>query len=407
MSNHPFDQIAHSLGDQITEIKRQIEENESALRWNETFNRAKTCDDMFELERQMAGLESELVAESTIIQENKSQIRELEKNIGTMFNPFNWFDAEQTKLRQERSNRNDLIRHKNKSIETLNKKLRKLKDQRTSLEADLKRYDSFNRDAVIHLLESLSESLDCLQDRLAFNARRKASFDKVAGPIESEIARLQRELAAQESVLAAANDFKQRLSYAPSKRDRALIHEDCESTLGDGSPDRIIGKTQGSVRRLQQDLDKYRSRLDRILRTCSRPIDHLVIDGNNLCYESGTNRPVGLSAIFAVLPELASISQVTIVFDNSINHMMRGDFFHFKRQLEDHARVHVVPTRHVADDTVLDLAENESTWVISNDRYAEYREKSAVRAERLIRHEIINGMVFIRELLISSEYASY
>ena len=350
------------------------------------------------------------IRDRAIVTANREKIRDLEKRIHTIFNPFNWFNAEQTQLRNDRGNRKSLVYHKTKLLESLKTKTTMLGKDAAKLNEEINRFDSFDLQGTNRLIEELSRGLNELQARLAFTRKRKADFDLVAAPIQREMDRLTEELAQLESVLEGAQHFRNRLAQSANKRDRALIHQSCEAHYGDGSPDRIIGKTQATIRRVRQDLEKSTARLQRISNSCSREISHIVIDGNNLCYESTHGRfsPqhfLGLSPILALLPELASISPVTVVFDNSITHLLRGDFFPLKRRIEEYAKVHVVPTRHVADDTVLDLAADHFTYVLSNDRYAEYQEKNAVREDRVIRHEIINGKVFIRDLLISATFA--
>ena len=57
------------------------------------------------------------------------------------------------------------------------------------------------------------------------------------------------------------------------------------------------------------------------------------------------------------------------------------------------------------NETVLDLAcANELTYVLSNDRFGDFNEKSAVRDGRIIRHEIVNGGVFVHDLQLRAAY---
>ena len=61
--------------------------------------------------------------------------------------------------------------------------------------------------------------------------------------------------------------------------------------------------------------------------------------------------------------------------------------------------VHIMPFRENADETVLDLAGAlTGRFVLSNDRYADFAEKPAVADGRLLKHEVVDGRVFIRVL---------
>lgn len=51
-----------------------------------------------------------------------------------------------------------------------------------------------------------------------------------------------------------------------------------------------------------------------------------------------------------------------------------------------------------ADEIVLKEAAAPNTYVISNDRYVEFRHLPAVAEDRLVRHNIINGEVYVLPL---------
>jgi hypothetical protein len=64
-----------------------------------------------------------------------------------------------------------------------------------------------------------------------------------------------------------------------------------------------------------------------------------------------------------------------------------------KRELGDAVTVHVVPRAIRADETVLALAVSEDTFVISDDRFAEFKDKLPVQERRIIHHEVVDGHV--------------
>ena len=183
-----------------------------------------------------------------------------------------------------------------------------------------------------------------------------------------------------------------------------MIHEECERTFGEGSPRRIIGERQKEVRRLERDFDKARRRVEDIARKASRKIDTIVIDGNNLCYEGNTF--IGLSAIEALLPSLVRVCSVVVVFDSAIRRMLNTTDSGIQKRLGRRARVHIVASRRLADETVLDLASgSEGVYVLSNDRFGDFNEKHVVRDGRIIRHEIVNGNIFVHDLQLRATYS--
>lgn len=129
----------------------------------------------------------------------------------------------------------------------------------------------------------------------------------------------------------------------------------------------------------------------------------MVIDGNNLCYEG--NRFIGLAAVEALVPLLSRMCAVVVVFDSAIRRLLNTDDSSLQRRLASYAKVHVVASRRMADETVLDLANgSEFTYVLSNDRFGDFNEKSAVKGGRVIRHEIVNGNAFVHDLQLRAAY---
>ena len=205
------------------------------------------------------------------------------------------------------------------------------------------------------------------------------------------------------SDLDSAEELDRRLSAAPSSYERAMIHEQCERRFGTGSPRKIIGGRQREVRQLERDYNKASRRVEEVARTAARQIDTVVIDGNNLCYEG--NRFIGLAAVEALLPSLSRMCAVVVVFDSAIRRLLNTDDSALQGRLASHAKVHVVASRRMADETVLDLASaSEFTYVLSNDRFGDFNEKAAVKGGRVIRHEIVNGNVFVHDLQLRAAY---
>lgn len=143
--------------------------------------------------------------------------------------------------------------------------------------------------------------------------------------------------------------------------------------------------------------------MENIGQTAARKIDTIVIDDNNLCYEGSDF--IGLSAIETLVPLLSRTCSVIVVFDSAIRKLLNTDDSGIQKRLGSHAKVHIVASGRLADETVLDLASaNELTYVLGNDRFGDFNEKSVVKDGRLIQHEIVNGNVFVHDLQIRAAY---
>ncbi len=62
------------------------------------------------------------------------------------------------------------------------------------------------------------------------------------------------------------------------------------------------------------------------------------------------------------------------------------------------AKIHVVQSGRQADETVLDAATKATAWVVSNDRFGDYRDKRCVKEGRIIRHEILSDRILVHDL---------
>lgn len=279
------------------------------------------------------------------------------------------------------------------------KELEDTRRRMANVTGDLQRHRTFDVARRQSDLSQIKKNIAAKKDELARAAERKRQVDEVLAPLIQEIQNLESRKRAK-SELDAAQDFHRRLSSAGSPKERRMIHEECERRFGEGSPYRIIGEVQ----QLERDLEKAKRRVEEIVRQAARKIDTIVIDGNNLCYESG-NTFIGLSALEALVPLLARISFVIVVFDSAIRNMLKTDNSGIQSRLGSHAKVHIVASKSLADETVLELAcANELNYVLSNDRFGEFKEKSVVKEGRIIQHEIVNGNVFVHDLQLRASY---
>jgi rRNA-processing protein FCF1 len=134
-----------------------------------------------------------------------------------------------------------------------------------------------------------------------------------------------------------------------------------------------------------------------------RQIGLILIDGNNLCYQEETF--IRLAALKPLTSALLDKYPLIVVFDASIRGLMQMGHEMIANEFDRRVQVHVVATRQLADETLLDAASQPEAYVISNDRFREFVEKPVVQNGRLLRHEIVNGKVFVHDLNIAAKLA--
>jgi len=166
---------------------------------------------------------------------------------------------------------------------------------------------------------------------------------------------------------------------------------------------KCLAEQQRRIRQITRDYDKASNRAQEIGRKAARVITKVNVDGNNLCYQSGTF--IGLSAIEALVPEMSKKYSVTIIFDAAIRPMLRLNDAQIQSRLAPNATVHVVASSQLADETLLDLASADlGSYVLSNDRFGDFNDKSVVKEGRIIRHEIVDGHIFVHDLEIKATW---
>lgn len=398
------------LNQKYAEIQMRLAKREQSerqlvdeLHWYNHLDPQALEHDQRVTEARAAQLRQDIQALDRDVQECRARLAEIEPAIGTLFNPLNWFAMDQIELRRRRDELRARCNQKAAQKQAKDAELDSTLARIASVANELGRYRAFDAPRRQEELAQLRQKIRDAQDELAIVGERKQRVDATLAPLLQEMQRLERSKRDAEQDLKAAEDLDRRLSLASNPRDRALIHEQCERQFGEGSPRKVIVERQRKIRQLEHDYDKARRRAEDVARKAALRIDMIVIDGNNLCYEG--DRFIGLAAIEAIIPKLARMYQVVIVFDAAIRRRLNVNDADLRKRLGNDAQVHVVASREKADETILNLASaNEFAYVLSNDRFGDFNDKPAVKAGRIIRHEIVNRHIFINDLQLQAAY---
>lgn len=290
-----------------------------------------------------------------------------------------------------------------KEKKKLSTQISKISKDADNTQMAFERYVSFDLAACRSALERIEEELPPLRLRAKLIALQKESVDRALKPVVDQLRQYEamRQEAEAKRVRAAALD--RQLSHADNSYERAMVHKECEAEFNVGSPRKVLAEAERDLNRIDRDYEKTYKRAKEIGQKAARRIDVIVIDGINLCYDG--NQFIGLSVLETLIPILQNNFEVTIVFDAAIRSMVKLNDKEISEILGGRSRVHVVATKGKADETVLALAEDDRhTYVLSNDRFGEYNDKRAIREERVLRHEIVNGRILIHDLDVNAEY---
>jgi predicted nucleic acid-binding Zn-ribbon protein len=338
---------------------------------------------------------------------NKANLENhLKDTRATQTNPlvfWKFFTAEQKRLRFEANQLRKEISAINENLVSDNEALSKVKANLSSAKKRISEHECFDlSEAETQLAAIQPKTRQTASDLAAAKAELERIEEKIR-PHSQELDRLKSELETFNSDIAKADRLDRDLTAAENSYERAMIHQECEEKFGSGSPRHVINDRRGKIRRLENNIPKLERRIRDELKKLDRKISHLVIDGNNVCYEGQSF--IGLRGISALLEALGDRFKVTVVFDASIRAMLKSDSQSIEKVLGPKAATHVAPTKTAADEYLLKLAgKDQSVFILSNDRFAEYHDYDVVKSRRVLRFLIADGKLMANELDISISF---
>lgn len=388
----------------LTEQHRAIQETQKALQYSiENYNAFVPEVELEKIKRfesTSAGLSQKIADEEL----NKaSLVNHLKDTQAAQTNPlvfWKFFTSEQKQIRKEANRLRKELSAANEHLVSDKEALSMTRADISSAQKRISEHESFNlNEAETQLAAIRPKSRQMATDLAAARAEFERIEEKIR-PHSQELDRLKSELATFNSDIAKADRFDRDLTTAENSYDRAMIHQECEEQFGSGSPKHVINDRRGKVRRLENNIPKLERRIRDELKKLDRTISHLVIDGNNICYEGQSF--IGLRGISALLEALDNRFKLTVVFDASIRAMLKTDSQGVEKLLGPNVATHVAPTKTAADEYLMKLAgKNQNAFILSNDRFAEYHDYDVVKSRRVLRFLIADGKLMANELDIS------
>ncbi len=402
---NPFDEPLSRIKLVLADLSTRKDTLEKELAWFDSTNINDLNTRLAETLRHVELLRNRQQESVKRIASHQRVQEALDALIRTMFNPRNWFASDQIQLRQQRK---EIVFEKkaeqaesSRILDEIDNTVRSVADQ----EKTIVRYCAFDATAHRENLREIENQFSAELFRGKKILARKKAVDKAVQPIIAQLRQYEQLKQRAESDRERAATLDRAISNASNSYEKAMVHKQCESEFGVGRPMKVVERCSREIERISRDYEKAFRRAVEVGQKASRTIDAIVVDGNNLCYAG--NNFIGLAALKSAITILRSDYTITLVFDAAIRRMLRADDQAIGRAFGDGVTVHVVSTGGKADETILDLAESDkSTYVLSNDRFSEYNDKSAVRENRILRHEIVKGSIFIRDLNLAAAYSA-
>ena len=330
-----------------------------------------------------------------------SEVEQLRRRASLGINPMFWFSDERKRLKRQRSEMLEVRESLAAAVKAAFASMQKAEGFSKQASLAMEWYVAFDRASEGAHVETLRHRIGEIECQLPTLRQKSDALDAELTPILHDLALQQTRRREAETRIAAAQRYEARLNNASNSYERHIAHEACRVELGNSSPSQVVGRGTREKESAERSIDKITRRLQQVAERHSRRFDRLVFDGNNLCHDK-QGKFIGLGALKAILASLQTQARMILVFDESIKVRHGLDEERIRHALGAGVTVHIVSG--AADETVLNLAQDEYSYVISNDNFVEYRSKSAVRQRRIFSHETVDSRVMIHALGVSASY---
>lgn len=404
MEYNPLTALVDSGNEKLGELRNKASELTLQLAWHATFDAAAASTRAVEEEATAANAAAQVMDLDDEIARAKQRVEDVRPVTRLGWNPYYWFSETRSTAMSEIAQRKAQITERQTAQREYRKDQERSLTRLDNIRDSLERYSKFDRGTAKETLNALESDIWRTGAEVDRWTARAHSLDEALEAPLRELLSVRSRLQVLKSDVGEANRFEQKLNRAGNSYERKQVHDECKSRLGSGSPKEIINTSERAIAALERTIQKLERRLEEIARRGTMDVRSLIIDGSNLCYEA--DELIGLFALRALCERLANDFEVIVVFDASIMDKL-GLLSSDKLRSElPTVKVHVVTSETGADETILDVAQDPDTFVVSNDRFADFSKKPVVRDGRLIRHEIINGRIFIHDLSIDVSFSN-
>ena len=373
----------------LTSITDKIKWYENYSLYDEEKKKENLTQKREELKKENEGFKDEL-------KHLKAEYKYIDHKTGSLFNPFNWFDENEIKLRAQRQVLEDDIKLTEKRIKKITTEIDQISKEIRCLEDNEKKYRSTNisEEREFHrrlLLDIVKKELLLKQCGMDWHK----IYSSIQGLLD-EYKTWESELADYKKKVTRAEEYNEELDQANNSYERAMIHQECRDELGDGNPGKIISNLQREIEILERKMKKLDSRICKEIEKNNRKIDVIIIDGNNLCYDK--ENFIGIKCVVALEKELIQKNySVTVFFDPGICGMLKMSKKEIAQQFDDSANVYI--SNEEADYMILEYADSHrNSWIISNDNYDEFFDKKAIKEGRILQAKIHENKICIPDL---------
>lgn len=400
---NPYASECERLINLVKECRGKVDDAQETLDWYSNFD----------LQKSILRLDVLTLA----IEKNKKQLSALESNYNErkrycdklyedgrfkLFSLMRWFSSERKNIQSLYKKENETLFKIGKVIKEEKKVLISDEREYKNTEADVEYYHTVSETNLRNKLTDLINELEKTNKALHQMQTKKEHIDEVIKEQKDYLFKLIKGRDQIEVELSKAKAFENDLNTARNSYERKIIHEKCDSYFSESKPSKIIQIKKREMDSVNRNIYKLKERIKTLIERASLSIDSIIIDGNNLCYQQ--SEFIGIEPLKVISDILIKNHKVIIIFDYNIRSLLKMNDSNIRMCFNKDIDLFVSPTKIKADETILDEAEKQSAFIISNDRFKDFPEKKAFQEQRIIRHEIFGGRIKIRDLNINESF---
>jgi hypothetical protein len=398
---NPFAAPYAELNQKIAILDKSKNETSEQIEWFKSFDGSNLNATRLELKSFETALKKVKTKQTKV---NKIVKELTEATAFDFWSPSEWFSDERSQKKLELASHQQTLSEVIQEQIWLQEQIQLKQSLLATQEAELERYRSFNLLEAEAIVKGLNIQIEQLVKDVAQVKPHKDRVDSLISVPLAELRKFEKQQEYLEQEIGEAEVLARQISSTQNKKTRWEAHCSCEEKFGVSNPTQVIRAKNADLESIKRSIKKLKERVQSLSNIASRDVKKLVIDGNNLCYQGESF--IGLGALQVVAEKLSSNYETIIVFDASISRLLNIPHQSISNCFGHSVKCHVVAKGRMADETLLDVAADRDTYVISNDRFIDFPDKVVVSDKRLIRHEILDGMVLIPDLQFSERFLS-
>lgn len=405
MNYNPYTSQVREVEARIATLVSTIDAHNEQHSWHRSFDATAAAQRLTEDTAVEKSYAIQVQETDVSMQALQKQIAELEEASKLGWNRARWlFASDRTKAKLhlvlQRKRLTTLETQKSTYIAEQNR----TRESIATTNDALQHHASFDVAAADSRIAALRREIESSREELAVLQERKAARSQLIDAPFHKLQGVEQEIRSLEHDVAEAERMDRELSQAANGYERKLIHNKSQREFDDGNPRRVAERAMRKIPTKRREAEKLHRRIEELIQRESQDIRSLIIDGSNLCYEG--DKFIGLFAVRQLCEQISEEIELSVVFDGSILKKLGLLSEEALRAKMPGVTVHLIHDAVGADETILDAAASQTSYVISGDKFADFPEKAAVEGERVLSVEVINKRVLIPRLDINFEYTN-